>query len=72
MCAYEIGLRNSTSQASRSVQDKWLRQTKYQAIPSHKNIVRLTPPLVVTEEEIKQALDIFQSCLGEMTRLKGR
>lgn len=41
------------------------------AKPTHQNIIRLAPPLVITEEEIKTALSIIQSALNELPTLKG-
>lgn len=42
------------------------------AKPTHQNIIRLTPPLVITEEQIYQALRIIDSALKELPELKGR
>ncbi|KAL9127473.1 MAG: hypothetical protein Q9217_003655 [Psora testacea] len=41
------------------------------AKPTHQNIIRLTPPLVITEEEIHQALAIIDSAMKELPSLKG-
>lgn len=41
------------------------------AKPTHQNIIRLAPPLVITEEEVQQALDIIGSALKELPTLKG-
>ena len=41
------------------------------AKPTHQNIIRLAPPLVITEQEIQQALDIIGSALKELPGLKG-
>ncbi|KAJ5994374.1 hypothetical protein N7451_010098 [Penicillium sp. IBT 35674x] len=41
------------------------------AKPTHQNIIRLAPPLVITEEEIKQALDIINQAVNELPNLKG-
>ena len=41
------------------------------AKPTHQNIIRLAPPLVVTEEEIQKALGIIDSALKELPGLKG-
>lgn len=38
-----------------------------QAKPTHQNIVRMAPPLVITEEEIKKALSIIDSAIKELT-----
>ena len=37
-----------------------------QAKPTHQNIIRLAPPLVITEEQIQQALDIIRESLEEL------
>lgn len=42
-----------------------------QAKPTHQNIIRLAPPLVITEEEIKTALDIIKEALVELPKLSG-
>ena len=41
------------------------------AKPTHTNIIRLAPPLVITEEEIKQALSIMKEAMEELPALKG-
>lgn len=42
------------------------------AKPTHENIIRLTPPLVITEEEIQRALRIIHDAMKELPALKGR
>jgi ornithine--oxo-acid transaminase len=42
-----------------------------QAKPTHQNIIRLAPPLVISEDEIKQALKIIQEAIIELPTLKG-
>jgi ornithine--oxo-acid transaminase len=42
-----------------------------QAKPTHQNIIRLAPPLVITEEEIKQALQIIGEACQDLPNLKG-
>jgi ornithine--oxo-acid transaminase len=42
-----------------------------QAKPTHQNIIRLAPPLVITEEEIQKALDIIKSAVNELPKLNG-
>ena len=42
-----------------------------QAKPTHQNIIRLAPPLVISEEQIKTALDIIASAMQELPGLKG-
>lgn len=46
--------------------------TDYQAKPTHQNIIRLAPPLVITEDQIQQALDIIRDALVELPNLKGK
>jgi ornithine--oxo-acid transaminase len=43
-----------------------------QAKPTHQNIIRLAPPLVITEEEIESALAIIKEALEELPNLKGK
>jgi len=42
------------------------------AKPTHENIIRLAPPLVISEEEIKQALKIIEEAITELPTLKGK
>ncbi|KAJ5437923.1 uncharacterized protein N7458_008921 [Penicillium daleae] len=42
------------------------------AKPTHQNIIRLAPPLVITEEEIQQALSIIDEAVKELPTLKGK
>jgi ornithine--oxo-acid transaminase len=42
-----------------------------QAKPTHQNIIRLAPPLVITEEEIAKALSIIGEACAELPSLKG-
>lgn len=42
-----------------------------QAKPTHENIIRLAPPLVITEEQIKDALRIIGEAIIELPNLKG-
>ena len=42
------------------------------AKPTHQNIIRLTPPLVITEEQINKAIEIIDSAMKELPGLKGR
>lgn len=42
------------------------------AKPTHQNIIRLAPPLVITEEEVKKALTIIGEALKELPTLKGK
>ena len=41
------------------------------AKPTHQNIIRLSPPLVITEEQIRSALAIMDSAMKELPNLKG-
>ncbi|TVY35075.1 Ornithine aminotransferase [Lachnellula subtilissima] len=41
------------------------------AKPTHENIIRLAPPLVITEEQIKDALRIIGEAIIELPNLKG-
>jgi ornithine--oxo-acid transaminase len=34
------------------------------AKPTHGNIIRLAPPLVITEEQIHECCDIIEKCVG--------
>jgi ornithine--oxo-acid transaminase len=43
-----------------------------QAKPTHQNIIRLAPPLVITEEEIESALSILKEAMEELPNLKGK
>ncbi|ETN38714.1 ornithine aminotransferase [Cyphellophora europaea CBS 101466] len=42
------------------------------AKPTHQNIIRLAPPLVITEEEVKKALSIIDEAVKELPGLKGQ
>jgi ornithine--oxo-acid transaminase len=42
-----------------------------QAKPTHQNIIRLAPPLVITEDEIRRSLDIIKEALEELLELNG-
>lgn len=42
------------------------------AKPTHQNIIRLAPPLVISEEEIKTALRIIEEACEELPGLKGK
>lgn len=43
-----------------------------QAKPTHENIIRLAPPLVITEEQIKEVLRIMSEAIIELPDLKGK
>ncbi len=42
-----------------------------QAKPTHQNIIRLAPPLVISDEEVKKALRIIEEACEELPGLKG-
>lgn len=41
------------------------------AKPTHQNIIRLAPPLVITEDEVRKALSIIGEACTELPSLKG-
>lgn len=41
-----------------------------QAKPTHQNIIRLAPPLVITEEQIDQAIGIIKAAIEALPGLK--
>lgn len=43
-----------------------------QAKPTHQNIIRLAPPLVITEEQVEDALKIIKEAIEELPSLKGK
>lgn len=49
-----------------------LKEKGLLAKPTHQNIIRLAPPLVITEEEVKQALRIIGEALKELPGLEGK
>ncbi|KAL2358958.1 hypothetical protein RJZ56_008216, partial [Blastomyces dermatitidis] len=40
------------------------------AKPTHQNIIRFAPPLVITEEELKKALSIIEQSVKELPTMK--
>jgi ornithine--oxo-acid transaminase len=42
------------------------------AKPTHQNIIRLAPPLVITEEEVEKALQIIGEAVVELPNLEGQ
>lgn len=46
--------------------------TLLQAKPTHQNIIRLAPPLVISKEQIEASLKIIGEAVGELPNLKGR
>ena len=43
-----------------------------QAKPTHQNIIRLAPPLVITDEQVEAALQIIKEAIEELPNLKGK
>jgi ornithine--oxo-acid transaminase len=43
-----------------------------QAKPTHQNIIRLAPPLVITEAQVQAALRIINEAMEELPKLKGK
>jgi ornithine--oxo-acid transaminase len=41
------------------------------AKPTHGNIIRLAPPLVITEEQIHECCDIIESCILNASKRSG-
>ncbi|WFD23231.1 ornithine aminotransferase [Malassezia equina] len=46
-----------------------LKEKGLLAKPTHQNIIRLAPPLVITEEELKRGLEIISAALDELDTL---
>jgi ornithine--oxo-acid transaminase len=42
-----------------------------QAKPTHENIIRLAPPLVISEEQIQESLRIIRESIQELPTLEG-
>lgn len=42
------------------------------AKPTHENIIRLAPPLIISEEQIREALAIMKEAIEELPNLKGK
>ncbi|KAL6250610.1 ornithine aminotransferase [Rhinocladiella similis] len=49
-----------------------MKQKGLLAKPTHQNIIRLAPPLVITEDEIKRALAIIGQAVVELPHLQGQ
>ncbi|KAI9884584.1 MAG: heme peroxidase [Watsoniomyces obsoletus] len=49
-----------------------LKEKGLLAKPTHENIIRLAPPLVITEEEIQTALEIIKSAIRDLPGLTGK
>ncbi|KAL4893865.1 pyridoxal phosphate-dependent transferase [Aspergillus ambiguus] len=49
-----------------------LKEKGLLAKPTHQNIIRLAPPLVITDDEIKKALDIITQAVTELPSLSGK
>ncbi|KIM57553.1 hypothetical protein SCLCIDRAFT_28774 [Scleroderma citrinum Foug A] len=39
------------------------------AKPTHVNIVRFAPPLVISEEDLRKAVNVIAECLNDLDRL---
>lgn len=50
---------------------EWEYADGVKAKPTHANVIRLAPPLVITEEEIAKALSIMKEAMEELPTLKG-
>ena len=40
--------------------------------PTHQNIIRLAPPLVITDEQIRRSVAIIGEAMNELPTLKGK
>lgn len=76
--ALKIAHVNATSyQPENAVQDTSLQKqnanssAKQQAKPTHQNIIRLAPPLVISQEQIQTALEIIAEAIDELPTLEG-
>ncbi|KAF2166460.1 hypothetical protein M409DRAFT_23100 [Zasmidium cellare ATCC 36951] len=49
-----------------------MKQKGLLAKPTHQNIIRLAPPLVISEEQIKTALNIIAEAVKELPSLRGQ
>ncbi|KAI9834845.1 MAG: hypothetical protein M1819_002753 [Sarea resinae] len=56
----------------RDVSDGKFADGECQAKPTHQNIIRLAPPLVITEAEVQQALGIIKEAIDELPSLAGK
>jgi ornithine--oxo-acid transaminase len=54
------------------IKEEWIANIGNQAKPTHENIIRLAPPLVISEEEIQHALQIIGEAIHELPSLKGK
>lgn len=54
-----------------SLLDQSANMGEHQAKPTHQNIIRLAPPLVISEQEIASALSIIEEACKELPGLKG-
>ncbi|KAF2759282.1 ornithine aminotransferas-like protein [Pseudovirgaria hyperparasitica] len=48
-----------------------LKEKGLLAKPTHQNIIRLAPPLIISEEQIQQALSIISEAMAELPNLQG-
>ena len=54
------------------IKGKSLADSDPKAKPTHQNIIRLAPPLVISEEQIQTALRIIDEAMKELPGLKGK
>ena len=54
------------------VKEEWNANGGEQAKPTHENIIRLAPPLIISEEEIRESLRIIKEAIVELPTLKGK
>jgi len=68
---YALQREGTIGRKSPHVKDIQVANAKGQAKPTHQNIIRLAPPLVITEKEIDSALAIIKEAIEELPGLKG-
>lgn len=61
---------SSTGPDARPFVDHGANASSSQAKPTHQNIIRMAPPLVISEEQIKEALRIIEDAIVELPKLK--
>ena len=52
-----------------SLKGELTRRSRSQAKPTHRTIIRLAPPLVITEAQIEESLSIIRSAVEELPGL---
>ena len=50
--------------------DQGANASSSQAKPTHQNIIRMAPPLIISEEQVKEALRIIEEAIKELPTLK--